>query len=51
MGDAACHLGPTCLNCGKVVGDEITDNGSRGRSTHPNDGHPCPNESLSDDGV
>ncbi len=22
MGDAACHLGSTCLNCGKFIGDE-----------------------------
>ncbi len=23
MGDAACHLGSTCLNCGKFIGDEL----------------------------
>lgn len=23
MGDSACHLGSTCLNCGKFIGDEL----------------------------
>ena len=23
MGDAACYLGSTCLNCGKFIGDEL----------------------------
>jgi len=31
MGDAACHLGSTCLSCGRFVGDEIT---KQGRCSH-----------------
>lgn len=27
MGDPACHLGATCLNCGQFLGDDRTDEG------------------------
>ena len=27
MGDAACHLGSTCLNCGQFIGDELEAQG------------------------